>query len=93
MTDKEKKDETFEIISLKEKYLRDQLAVAEDSLVKSEFNVRINRYYVVAFESTYTAAQVYNHIVTSLILEVFSVHPNKETLVVLLPASVPRSIV
>lgn len=37
------KDESFEIISLKEKYLRDQLAVAEDSLFKSEFNVIINK--------------------------------------------------
>jgi len=38
----EKKDESFEIISLKEKYLRDQLALAEDSLIKSEFNVSVN---------------------------------------------------
>ncbi len=43
MTEKEKKDESFEIISLKEKYLREQLAVSEDSLMKSEFNVKVNR--------------------------------------------------
>lgn len=41
MTD-EKKDESFEIISLKEKHLRDQLAAAEDNLMKSEFNVKVN---------------------------------------------------
>ena len=40
---KEKKDESFEIISNKEKHLRDMLAQAEDSLVKSEFNVLINK--------------------------------------------------
>ena len=40
---KEKKDESFEIISDKEKHLRDMLAQAEDSLVKSEFNVLINK--------------------------------------------------
>lgn len=39
----EEKDESFEIISLKEKYLREQLAIAEDSLMKSEFNVIINK--------------------------------------------------
>ena len=39
----EEKDESFEIISLKEKYLREQLAVAEDSLMKSEFNVTVNK--------------------------------------------------
>ena len=38
-----KKDESFEIISNKEKYLRDMLAQAEDSLMKSEFNVLINK--------------------------------------------------
>ena len=37
------KDESFEIISNKEKYLRDMLAQAEDSLMKSEFNVLINK--------------------------------------------------
>ena len=40
---KEEKDESFEIISLKEKYLREQLVIAEDSLVKSEFNIKINQ--------------------------------------------------
>ena len=39
----EKKDESFEIISLKEKFLKDQLAISEDALIKSEFNVRINK--------------------------------------------------
>lgn len=43
MINKEEKDESFEIISLKEKYLRDQLAVSEDNLMKSEFNVKINK--------------------------------------------------
>ena len=38
-----KKDESFEIITLKEKYLREQLEVAEDSLMKSEFNVLVNK--------------------------------------------------
>lgn len=37
------KDESFEIISNKEKYLRDMLAQAEDSLMKSEFNVIVNK--------------------------------------------------
>ena len=36
------KDETFEIISLKEKYWRGQLLEAESNLFKSEGNVRIN---------------------------------------------------
>ncbi len=40
---KEELDESFDIISLKEKYLKEQLAVAEDSLMKSEFNVVINK--------------------------------------------------
>ena len=39
----EEKDESFEIISLKEKYLKDQLAMAEDSLMKSEFNILVNK--------------------------------------------------
>jgi len=39
----EEKDESFEIISLKEKFLKDQLALSEDALIKSEFNVRINK--------------------------------------------------
>jgi len=43
MTDKEKKDESFEIISLKEKHWRDQLAEAEVNLFKSEGNVLINK--------------------------------------------------
>ena len=37
------KDESFEIISLKEKYLKEQLALAEDSLMKSEFNILVNK--------------------------------------------------
>ena len=37
------KDESFEIISLKEKYLKDQLVMAEDSLMKSEFNILVNK--------------------------------------------------
>ena len=36
------KDESFEIISLKEKYWREQLLEAETNLFKSEGNVRIN---------------------------------------------------
>ena len=39
----EEKDESFEIISLKEKYLKEQLALAEDSLMKSEFNILVNK--------------------------------------------------
>lgn len=35
------KEEDFEIISLKEKYLRDEYAKAEDNLMKSELNVKI----------------------------------------------------
>ena len=38
----EEKDETFEIISLKEKYWREQLLETESNLFKSEGNVRIN---------------------------------------------------
>ncbi len=41
MTDE--KDESFEIISIKEKYLREQFALAEDSLMKSEFGVLANK--------------------------------------------------
>lgn len=41
-TEEEKVDETFEIISLKEKYLKDQLKIAEDAKMKSEANVSIN---------------------------------------------------
>ena len=36
-------DETFEIISKKEKYWREQLLEAESNLFKSEGNVRINQ--------------------------------------------------
>ena len=43
MTDIEVKDESFEIITLKEKYLRDQLSIAEDAFMKSEVNVLINK--------------------------------------------------
>lgn len=39
----EEKDESFEIISLKEKYLRDQFAQADDNLMKSELNVKISK--------------------------------------------------
>ena len=41
--EKEKKDETFEIISVKEKYLREQFALAQDALMKSEFGVLANK--------------------------------------------------
>ncbi len=41
MTDE--KDESFEIISIKEKYLREQFALAEDSLMKSELGVLANK--------------------------------------------------
>ena len=37
----EEKNEDFEIISVKEKYWRDQLLAAEENLFKSEGNVRI----------------------------------------------------
>jgi len=37
------KDESFEIISVKEKYLREQFASAEDALMKSEFGVLANK--------------------------------------------------
>jgi hypothetical protein len=40
---KEEKDESFEIISIKEKYWRDQLAEAESNLFKSEGNVKVSK--------------------------------------------------
>jgi len=43
METKEPIDKSFEIISLKEKYLREELAIAEVNLFKSEFNVLINK--------------------------------------------------
>ncbi len=44
MTDKaEEKDESFEIISVKEALWRKHFAEAEDSLLKSEANVLINK--------------------------------------------------
>lgn len=39
----EEKDESFEIISVKEKYWRDQLIGAESNLFKSEGNIRISK--------------------------------------------------
>lgn len=36
-----KKDESFEIISNKEKFLREELEKAEDNLMKSSLNVKI----------------------------------------------------
>jgi len=44
MTEKpEEKDESFEIISVKEKYLREQFALADDAVMKSEFGVLANK--------------------------------------------------
>lgn len=43
MTTEEPKDKSFEIISVKEKYLREQFALADDSLIKSEFGVLANK--------------------------------------------------
>lgn len=43
MGNKEDKDESFEIISLKEKYWREQLAEAESNLFKSEGNIMISK--------------------------------------------------
>ena len=51
------KDESFEIISFKEKYLRDQLAIAEDSLMKSEFNVKVN-YEIIALTTAELSEEV-----------------------------------
>ena len=45
MTDE--KDESFEIISLKEKYWREQFLEAESNLFKSEGNVRVNKMLIV----------------------------------------------
>ena len=42
----EEKDESFEIISLKEQYWRDQLLEAETNLFKSEGNVRVNKFLI-----------------------------------------------
>ncbi len=39
----EEKDESFEIISVKEKHWRNQLLEAESNLFKSEGNVRISK--------------------------------------------------
>ena len=39
--DSPKKDESFEIISNKEKFLREELEKAEDNLMKSSLNVKI----------------------------------------------------
>ena len=47
----EEKDESFEIISLKEKYLKEQLVMAEDSLMKSEFNILVNKLVIIVAEA------------------------------------------
>ena len=58
--EKEEKDESFEIISLKEKYLREQLAQAEDALMKSEFGVLANKEIVKVAEEEFKKEQEKN---------------------------------
>ena len=47
---KEKINESFEIITLKEKYLKDQLSIAEDAYMKSEVNVLVNKDIIIRFK-------------------------------------------
>jgi len=56
----EEKDESFEIISIKEKYLRDQFTQAEDALMKSEFGVRVNKEIVRVAEAELKKEQMKN---------------------------------
>lgn len=58
--EKDEKDESFEIISLKEKYLREQLAQAEDALMKSEFGVLANKEIVKVAEEEFKKEQEKN---------------------------------